>query len=372
MKKPGVLAACAVAALLVIVGYLVFCGDGSQTFEKEVDLPWNLSAVDSIRWSLDGKRIAFGQISGIIYVRSFEGDAKPRTLKGPDGIVEAMEWSPDGKLLAAASNAAIDYSHHYPVRVWDVQAGKVIRQLRGHLGRVWGIAWSPDGASIATTGLDGVLKVWDVARGRELRKLSGSYCASWSPDGQKIASAVAAVDGYEYKETPDASKGRMGEVWSVATGKQSKWLNTTGKLTSEREMYSLDWSPDGKTIASGGRDGMVRVWDATTGKQKWGIKGHDGEVMAIRWNSYGNARNAKFISADSGLTYITWDAATGKQLQVEKLYTEGTSSASLSPDGRRVALARGQIRGASGGESVLIKDSATDREIKKFTVPAAN
>src|SRR5437868_4778347 len=88
------------------------------------------------------------------------------TLKGHDGFVMSVSWSPDGKRVATAC-------HDKTVKVWDAEKGQEALTLKGHTDVVMSVSWSPDGKRLASASLDKTVKVWDAEKGKETLTLKG-------------------------------------------------------------------------------------------------------------------------------------------------------------------------------------------------------
>jgi small GTP-binding protein len=136
-----------------------------------------------------------------------------------------------------------------------------------------------------------------------------------------------------------ASGGRDGFVrlWDMEMGRLRRVLE--GHLTS---VLSVVWSPSGQILASGGRDQAIRLWDAETGRLRHILKGHSNWAYSIAWSPDGET-----LAAGSGDGLIRlWDAETGRLRHVLKGHSNAVYSIAWSPDGETLA---------SGGHDKVIR-----------------
>lgn len=150
----------------------------------------------SARFSRDGTLMVSGSRDGTAIIWSTETWQPKQTLLNPDkdslnrvgapGMVESVDFSPDGKIMAMASREA-------NLHLWDVASGQLLETLKGHSSSVDSVAFSPDGRTLASGSGDRTVRLWNMLTRRELLQLDpGSIdlgqvkSLAFSPDGKQL------------------------------------------------------------------------------------------------------------------------------------------------------------------------------------------
>jgi WD40 repeat protein len=125
-------------------------------------------------------------------------------------------------------------------------------------------------------------------------------------------------------------------------------------------VMSVDYSPDGKRIITGGQSHDISVWDAVTGERIATLKGHTDDVIAVRYSA-----NGRYI-ASGGIdnSLILWDAISGDLLRRFTDHTDYVRDVAFSPDGRLIASAswdgRSMVWETFSGQKVATLDGHHD------------
>ena len=274
----------------------------------------HVGAVTDATFALGGKRVVTGGVDQRVMISNPRTGAVLRQLPPPqDGTVHGISFSPDGTLLAVATDdpglivrrastglpitrlkdnrAGVVQAVFDPkgtklavadaegsAGIFDPRTGKPLRwlheqgQQRAHpLGRVNGIAWSPDGRFLVTVGSDSQVRVWDARSGRYRwtfsRHVGSVESVAFAPRGDRIV--TTGVD-------------RTAIVWDIPS------RTTVAVLQGDPQpLESAAFSPDGKWVVTGDSGGVVRVWDVRAHKMLAAIPAHAGPVNAVSFSPDG-------------------------------------------------------------------------------------
>ena len=251
-------------------------------------------------------------------------------------------FSPGGRLLAfeGTSEAPDPWGAKGQVlNLWDVENGQLLQQLQGRWSEVNVLSLSPDAKLVAAARqYTKEVHLWDIATGASLGILEVEVpdgaqrkgFLSRGPRGKAIWQGMKSLDF-----TADGSRvfgaGVTGKVhvWDVATG-------TPVRTLTHRDVQVAEGSPEGKHIASGSKDGTIRIWDgpaitpSTKDLQK-PIAFNPGEVETLVFSARGDLIASSLPNRDR---IFIWDVASRSQTLYFCTDTYRHDGLRFSPDGQ--------------------------------------
>lgn len=278
--------------------------------------------ISSLVYSPDGKILALGRY-GSIEIQDAQSGTTLRTLTDLPGKVNALHFSHDSKTLISASGVSGIYGL---ATFWNVEDGKRVKDIEGHLDTLYDAELSPDGKLLATCSYDRSIFIWDAVAGAKLRVLDGHndavYDVAFSPDSSVLASA---------------SGDKTIKVWKLATGER---LDTLSQPVGEQ--YVVTFSPDGRYILGGGVDNRIRVWNFVSQEKPlinplvYARFAHEGAVLTLAFSSDGKS----LLSAAEDRTVKRWETATFTQLELLEKQSDQVVGVAVAPHAGRCTVAR--------------------------------
>jgi WD40 repeat protein/energy-coupling factor transporter ATP-binding protein EcfA2 len=213
--------------------------------------------------------------------------------------------------------------------IWNIRGGEQLFELPGHTSSDYvELEFSRDGSRLVSYDWpNGAVMVWDAGSGELIRQIDTGEEVNdhaVSPDGSRVALAVFKdFQGWEV------------QIWDVDATPADEELSAAVTLTGHAQTIRLiDFSRDGKLVASASRDGTSRIWDSETGESLL-VLPHTEHVRSVVFHPDGH----RLLSSDIEGVALVWDITP--QGSSERLglvaHDARMYAIDLSPDGGKLA-----------------------------------
>ena len=312
--------------------------------------------ISSTGYDRNGSRIISALEDGTVEIWENGVSLHLKTFSGHERIVESLDFSSNNKFLISSSSDKsvriwdlktnenvhnFDIGNHRvqdlrfapgsqsfatagsdsSVIIWDAKDGSRVRTLKFHKGKINALSYHPQDSVLLSAGSDSKWVLWDLVSGKSLLSHKGHtsqiLAASFSPDGKRFATAGSDL---------------FIKIWEYPQGEE------LGKLKGHKKpVTTLAFSPDGKLLASGSQDNQIFLWRLEPEISKTPFRkldGHSDTVTQVFFSKAGKA----LISISKDKTMRLWEVKSGNMMRILHVDSTPLVAASLSPDGKLIAL----------------------------------
>ena len=216
-----------------------------------------------------------------------------------------------------AATPEVSPTSNSPIKNW-----RCIYTLKGHTQSIRSLALTPDGEILASASDDKTIKLWQLETGQELctlRAHSKSVCSiAISADGEIIASG---------------SEDKTVKLWQLSTGMQIGTLTLGHWFTRDSGcVYAVAMSSDAQILATLDNNGTLKLWNLKTGQEIHRLQGDTSWIHAIAISP-----NGQILAGASGDSIKLWNLRTGRQFCILSGHNSWVRTVTFSPDGQMLA-----------------------------------
>lgn len=314
-----------------------------------VTLRGHTKSVRSIAISPNGRHIATASDDASVRIWNAESGKLVHELKGHENVVTKVAFHPVKDLFASTSR-------DHTVRLWSLPTGRCIRTISEHDNDVMTLAFDPEGRLLATGDTDGnIVVTWFTPDGgTSVLKIADEDITALAHDPYKEV-LVVGMHGSDTLQLIDPASGNTrgsvrigdhvravavdpkGRYYAAATGKTIQLIDAV-KLKVETVLAghsdvvnTVAFGPSGKSLASGGADNVILLWDVDSGEVRLTFDGHDLDVNSIALHPDGK----RLVSASEDDTARIWSRNVGACLVLEG-HLGWVNAVSFSTDGKHL------------------------------------
>lgn len=315
----------------------------------------HVSTIHCVCYSPDGEFAASGSEEGVFKVWEVSSGRVLKSVRAHEARIQSIHWEGDTLFTGAAD---------YRIGVWQVDGRRVTLKgwLQGHRRGVTDVATLRSGAEIVSTGADRAVCLWHTEQAHptaihhagSVRSIAFSEKGEWvvtgsrdgtvwvrdATNGERVLRLMGHEGGVQCVAfAPSPAKGVLSvgtdgtaRVWDLGSGKEIAVI-----AAHDVPISTCGYSRDGRLLFTGARDGLVKVWDATTFALKRTLSGHENWVRSFAFHEDG-----RFLSGSYDGTIAVWNGTQDSPIVTLSRHTRPDGSAApvtavvVLPDGDTV------------------------------------
>ncbi len=316
-----------------------------------LELKGHKQEIKSLSYSVDGNYLASGDSANTIKIWDVSSGKEIFTVSG---IGDHALFLKDGKHLATMN------SKDCQLTVWEISDTETLFTLREHRGEITSLYFSKNDNALTSKCHGREVIFWDLSKQKQIGfhsnpednvfSLDGKYEARFNTEGTIRIMEHMDAESYMEAETSMMDPKKKMEFIQIELGRAR---SDFAKL-KHKDVISVCFSPEGKYLASGDKNGIIKTWKLTSSQELATINTNTVPVDLIKFSDSG-----KYLAAfsRSGDSIEIWEASTGREIKTLRAHRGGVRTVNFSPDQTYLA--------SSGVEDNIIKvwEISTGREI---------
>lgn len=311
----------------------------------------NQNRLTTLAWLIACLATATAIASLVLWPRKDLGDSFPSvTLPGNSGTVWSVDFSKGGSKVAAAIEDG-------SVRIWNIDNQELEKNFYAHRGIVWKVEYHSSKPLFLTSGDDASIKLWNADTYELIREWKADNAVrsvTFSPTNNQIAAGdrVGNLLVFDFNTGElIAHKVVPGSILGVDYSADGKLIASVGSekvvrifdsnTLEERQslnghdgaIYNVAFAPCGHLLASVGWDKNVRIWNTETGAEVMNLEGSEGDVWGVSFCGDGD----HIITGEQMGAARVWDMRTRKPIATLRGHTSAVHNVSLDPNSPRIA-----------------------------------